>query len=444
VLRTELVGRQHELDVLGECLDAALAGDPRLVVCRGEPGIGKTRLAEEMAVRATGEGVPAVWGRGVDADGAPPYWAWRQFLRATAEVVDVAGLADEHRLTADVSRLAPDVFPSTGQTTDHGSSEDRFRQFDAVGRLLRHIAARTPLVIILDDLHWADQPTLLLLQHVARTLTDERLLFVVNYRETELTHAAILANLLREPVTREMHLAGLPAPAVGRHLASVVGHDVSDDEAEEVYALTRGNPFFVGEIGRVLEDRRAGARSSLVTASVREAIGARLQRLSPECVRLLQAASIVGRDLPVALVSAVVGLPVAGCLGPLDEAYRHTGEDVDYCLAASRAGWRIRYVHDAEVWHHGGASTAQDPYRVTMDGVLSVDRYYRKNWSTTHARAYRLTIVVCRVPATVVGGLVAVATGRESLGALRSRCRLAWSMIRFVPYRSEAAPTTAE
>jgi len=320
VLRTELVGRQHELDVLGECLDAALAGDPRLVVCRGEPGIGKTRLAEEMAVRATGKGVPAVWGRGVEADGAPPYWPWRQFLRATAEVVDVAGLADEHRLTADVSRLAPDVFPSTGQTTDHGSSEERFRQFDAVGRLLRHIAARTPLVIILDDLHWADQPTLLLLQHVARTLTDERLLFVVNYRETELTHAAILANLLREPVTREMHLTGLPAPAVGRHLASVVGHDVSDDEAEEVYALTRGNPFFVGEIARVLEDRRAGARSSLVTASVREAIGARLQRLSPECVRLLQAASIVGRDLPVALVSAVVGLPVAGCLGPLDEA----------------------------------------------------------------------------------------------------------------------------
>jgi len=135
---------------------------------------------------------------------------------------------------------------------------------------------------------------------------------------------------------------------------------------------------------------------------------------------------------------------VIATLGPLDEAYRHTGEDVDYCLAASRAGWRIRYVHDAEVWHHGGASTAQDPYRVTMDGVLSVDRYYRKNWSTTHARAYRLTIVVCRVPATVVGGLVAVATGRESLGALRSRCRLAWSMIRFVPYRSEAAPTTAE
>ncbi len=134
---------------------------------------------------------------------------------------------------------------------------------------------------------------------------------------------------------------------------------------------------------------------------------------------------------------------VIAAIGPLDGGYRHTGEDVDYCLAASRAGWRIRYVHDAEVWHHGGASTAQDPYRVTMDGVLSVDRYYRKNWSTAHALAYRLMIVLYRVPATVAGGLMAVATGRERPSELRSRCRLAWSMIRFVPYRREAAPTTA-
>jgi len=134
---------------------------------------------------------------------------------------------------------------------------------------------------------------------------------------------------------------------------------------------------------------------------------------------------------------------VIAAIGPLDGGYRHTGEDVDYCLAASRAGWRIRYVHDAEVWHYGGASTAQDPYRVTMDGVLSVDRYYRKNWSWAHALAFRITIVLHRVPATVIGGLVAVAMGRELPDDLRSRCRLAWAMIRFVPYRPEAAPTTA-
>jgi DNA-binding CsgD family transcriptional regulator len=319
-VRTELVGRERELAVLGECLEAALTGGPRLVVCRGEPGIGKTRLAEELTARATGKGVPAVWGRAVDSDGAPPYWPWRQLLRATGDVVDVGALAEEYRLTADLGRIAPDVFPTSEQTVDPGSLEDRFKQFDAFGRLLRHVAACTPLVIVLDDVHWADQPSLLLLQHVARTLTDERLLLVVNYRETEQTHSAIVTDLLREPVTREMHLAGLPAPAVAKHLASVVGHDVSDREADEVRALTRGNPFFVGEIGRMLGDRRADGSSSLVTASVREAIGARLHRLSPECVRLLQAASIVGREFSLALVAVVVGLPVADCLGLFDEA----------------------------------------------------------------------------------------------------------------------------
>ena len=316
---TELVGRGVELSILGEYLDAALRGEPRLVLCRGEPGIGKTRLAQELAARATVRGVPAVWGRGVESDGAPPYWPWRQLLRATGEVVDLRQPADDNRLTADLGLLAPDLFPTT-EGVDAGTSEDRFRQFDAVGRLLRAVAARMPFVVVLDDVHWADQPSLLLLQHVARTLTDERLLFMVNYRETERTHSAIVTELLREPVTRELHLAGLPAPAVAKQLASAVGTEVSDAEAEEVRALTGGNPFFVGELARVLEDRRAGVRPSLVTTSVREAIGGRLHRLSPECVRLLQAASVVGHEVPIPLAAAVAGVPVAGCLGPFDEA----------------------------------------------------------------------------------------------------------------------------
>jgi DNA-binding CsgD family transcriptional regulator len=320
VVRTGLVGRELELAILDECLSDALAGEPRLVVCRGEPGIGKTRLAEELTGRAVARGLPAAWGRGADHDGAPPYWPWRQLLRAIEDVVDIGALAEEYGLTADVSRLAPDLFPSNDQRVDISSSEARFKQFDAVGRLLHHLAERTPLVVIFDDVHWADEPSLLLLKYVARTLTRERLLFVVNYRETEPTHSAIITDLLRQPTTREIHLAGLPASAVRKHLASVVGHEVSDDEAEEVRALTRGNPFFVGEIARALGGSAASTSSSLVTAGVREAIAARLDRLSPDCVRLLQAASIVGREIPLTLVSGVADLPMAECLDLLDEA----------------------------------------------------------------------------------------------------------------------------
>ncbi len=320
VVRTELVGRELELAVLDECLEDALVGDPRLVVCYGEPGIGKTRLAEELAARSIAKGVPVAWGRAVDHDGAPPYWPWRQLLRAAQEVVDIGALAKEYSLETEVGRLAPDLIQPGDHTSDKGSSEDRFSLFDAMGRLLHQVVARTPLVVILDDVHWADRSSLLLLQHVARTLTDEKILILVNHRETEQTHSAIVTDLLREPNTREMHLAGLSSPAVCKHLSRVVGRSVSEHKAEEVRAMTRGNPFFVGEIARVLAGQDVSGGLSVVTAGVREAIGARLNRLSPECVRLLQVASIVGRESPLALVAAVAGIPPTDCLDLLDEA----------------------------------------------------------------------------------------------------------------------------
>ncbi|MDQ3783625.1 MAG: AAA family ATPase [Actinomycetota bacterium] len=320
MVRTELVGRELELALLQECLLDAIGGKPRLVVCRGEPGIGKTRLAEELAARAVAKSVPVAWARALEHHGAPPYWPWRQLLRAIEDVVKIGALAEEFGLTTDLSRLAPDLFPGKGHSVDSSSSEARFKQFDALGRLLHHLADRTPLVVIFDDVHWADQPSLLLLQHVARTLTHERLLFVVNYRETEQTHSAIVTDLSRQPVTREINLTGLPASAVRKHLVSVGGHGVSDDEAEDVRELTGGNPFFVGEIARTLGASAASTSSSLVTAGVREAIAARLNRLSPDCVRLLHAASIVGREFPLALVAAVADLPITECLDLVDEA----------------------------------------------------------------------------------------------------------------------------
>jgi DNA-binding CsgD family transcriptional regulator len=320
VVRTELVGRERELALLGGWLEEALTGEPRLVVCSGEPGIGKTRLAEELALLARAKRVPTAWGRGVESDGAPPYWPWREVLKSTTEIVDVVDLAGEWLLTDDFGHDIPGVLTSAGYASDSGSSEDRFRQFDAVRRLLRQVAGRTPMLIILDDAHWADHPSLLLLQHVVRSLTDERLLILVNHRDTENGHSALVTGMLREAPTRAIHLSGLGIPAVGHQLTCALGHEVSDTQAEEVRALTGGNPFFVGEIARVLGDARASTRGFLVTASVRDAIAARLDRLSPECILLLSAASIVGREISVPLLACVADLPVTTCLGLLDEA----------------------------------------------------------------------------------------------------------------------------
>ncbi|WP_188111351.1 helix-turn-helix transcriptional regulator [Nocardioides antri] len=314
------MGRDRELALLDGWLDEALAGNPRVVLCSGEPGIGKTRLAEELAQLARARRVPAAWGRGVESEGAPPYWPWQEVIRSTAEFVDVVDLADGSLLTDHVRHLLPGRLPAGSGTADAGSSEVRFAQFDGVSRLLRQVAGRTPLVVVLDDAQWADQPSLLLLQHVVRTLSDERLLVLVNHRDTENGHSALLTGMLRDGPTRAIRLSGLGEAEVGRQLALALSHDVDSAQAAKIRALTGGNPFFVGEIARAMDDAHAPNRGSVVTVSVRDAIATRLRRLSPGCVELLQAASIIGREVSAPLLAAVADLPVATCLGRIDEA----------------------------------------------------------------------------------------------------------------------------
>src|SRR5688500_17917100 len=153
-MRTSFVGRDRELAVLEECLASALLGRPRLVLCCGEPGIGKTRLVEELSSVATSADAVVVWGRAPEAAGAPPYWPWRQILRVVAENVDLPTLAREHRVTAELARLTPDVFPGHHEPAASSSAGDRFLLFDAVDRLFRQLSRDRPLVVVFDDAHW--------------------------------------------------------------------------------------------------------------------------------------------------------------------------------------------------------------------------------------------------------------------------------------------------
>src|SRR5829696_4975905 len=219
------VGRERELERLREAVDGALAGRGSLQLLLGEPGIGKTRAAEELATYARVSGARVYWGRCREDEGAPAYWPWVQAIRSYARDADPVALAWQLGAgAAEVAKLIPeiaeklDIAPATGSD----SEEARFRLFDSVTSLLLAAARDRPIMIVLDDLHWADEPSLLLLRFAARELGSSGLLILGTYRDVELGRHHPLARVLGEISGLEgsarLPLKGLSVAAVERYV----------------------------------------------------------------------------------------------------------------------------------------------------------------------------------------------------------------------------------
>jgi DNA-binding SARP family transcriptional activator len=330
--RSAFVGRERELAELVAGLDDAFAGRGGLFLLVGEPGIGKSRLAEELVAQARARGALVLVGRCWEAGGAPAYWPWVQSLRPHLRETDAESLRPYLREGAgDVARLFPELrdvladLPSAPSIESEGA---RFRLFDSVTAFLKSAAAARPLVLVLDDLHAADEPSLLLLQFVARELGESRLLIVGAYRDVDPTLADPLTTthteLAREPVTRTLALAGLGEADVARLIEFAAPGAPAGELGAVVHAETEGNPLFVGEVVRLLAaegrlDEPATAPLA-IPQSVREVIGRRLRHLSDECNRLLTFASVLGREFDLDALAGVSGLEPGGILELLDEA----------------------------------------------------------------------------------------------------------------------------
>jgi predicted ATPase len=256
------VGRERELAELLAGLDDALAGRGRLFLIAGEPGIGKSRLTDELAALARQRGVRVLYGRCWEAGGAPTYWPWVQALRA--RVREQAAEELREQLGAGASELAqilPEVREVLGDVAAPTSLDPegaRFRLFDAAAAFLRRASAEQPLLIVLDDLHAADAPSLLLLQFVAGELTDARILLVCAYRDVDVGSDTQLASTVRElarqPATRWAQVRGLSEPDVDRLIEASSGVTVRASVVAAVYRETEGNPLFVQEVVRLLVD----------------------------------------------------------------------------------------------------------------------------------------------------------------------------------------------
>jgi DNA-binding SARP family transcriptional activator len=326
------VGREAELAAVRSGLEAAFAGHGSLFLLVGEPGIGKSRLAEEVARDARGRGARVVVGRAWEAGGAPAYWPWVQSLRAlVSEIVDerLRGLLDVG--AGELASLLPELrerFPDVPPPSEQESEVARFRLFEAASSLLRRNAQRTPIVLVLDDLHAADEPSLLMLRFVARELSRARVLVLAAYRDVDPTPTDPLTiavtELLREPVTQALHLSGLRRGDVARFTEVISGEAPSEDLVATIHEETEGNPLFVGEIVRLLasEGRLHGADGSEVAIpqTVRDVIARRLRHLSDESNRVLNLASVLGREFSLEALTRMAEVTEEELFDILDEA----------------------------------------------------------------------------------------------------------------------------
>jgi tetratricopeptide (TPR) repeat protein len=334
-----LVGRAREMAELTAALDGTLAGQGRLVLLSGDPGIGKSRLADELATAARARGAVVLWGRCWEAGGAQAYWPWIQAIRGYLRSADV----DPDRSTTPVApvapelvQLVPELAPGSGAVSPSGPTADeapevaRFRLFDAVTRFLVQAAARQPIVLLLDDLHAADVPSLLLLQLLTVELDRTPLLVVGAYRDLDLDRdhplTAVLADLVRHPATRRLHLGGLDRPEVAAYVEAVTGTRPSTTVAAAIHRETEGNALFLGEVARLaaaegrLEDADPAYWARAIPPGVRATIGLRINRLSKECARVLSIASVLGREFALDVLGQLSGLARDELAEVMDEA----------------------------------------------------------------------------------------------------------------------------
>jgi class 3 adenylate cyclase len=339
---TGYVGRVAERAQLEELWDVARGGALRLVLLGGEAGVGKTRLATHLALHAHGAGATVLYGR-CDEDLGVPYQPWAQALRhLVAEAPPGLLQAHVERHGGELVRLAPALAARVVEVPAPRSTDqetERYLLYAAAAGLLQVAGEAEPVVLILDDLHWADTPTLSLLRHVAGAGSGTRLLILGTYRDSDLSRehplTALLADLHRERGVQRLRLQGLDAADVLALLEAYAGHELDEAGRELAAEITResaGNPFFAGELVRHLTEsgalvRERGGRWRLLGAvadlglpqSVREVIGRRVGRLGPDA-HALSAAAVVGRDFDLDLLSAVVELDEAQLLDLLDAA----------------------------------------------------------------------------------------------------------------------------
>jgi tetratricopeptide (TPR) repeat protein len=336
------VGREGELAELRAGLADVTAGHGHLFLLSGEPGIGKTRLADEFGRFAVAQGVRVAWGRCWEGGGAPAYWPWIQVVRACLTEADaeqrsvILGSEATPQIAQDMAQLLPELHAAHAHTVRHpglqpsDAEQARFQLFQSVGTLLRNVARIAPLLIVIDDLHDADHPSLLMQRFVARQTKDARILIVGTYRDAEVRRSPQLGKLVGDLIRegRSISLAGLSKKEVGDFIASRTGRAADERLVTDLYRATDGNALYVEGVVRLLEsEEKAGNAANhrdgfKIPDGVRESILRQLAALSDEANSLVSIASVIGNEFDSRLLELVSGRSLEQIVEQTDEAMR--------------------------------------------------------------------------------------------------------------------------
>jgi DNA-binding SARP family transcriptional activator len=341
---TGFIGRTDELEVLDNAVRSALTGGTGVVVIDGEPGVGKTRLLGEMTARAERRGAFVVWGTCLEGDGMPSMWPWVKIVNAILASLPVEERADW---------LAGEIGGLVEPPKDYGAlsvpdSGARFRLFEQVVTLVARVAARRPVVLVVDDLQWADVASLQGLSHMAARLPSG-VAVVGALRDrapapgTELSRC--LATVSRAPGHHRIHLGPLDEAEVAELVRRETGDEPDAEAVRGIYARSAGNPFFVRELARLLADTGAmtvaSTGGSVVPSTVRDIVRSRTADLGEDARWLLRTAALVGGDVSISLLSHAAGIDVPTCLARLEPL-----EALGVLEPAPGDPFSLRFPHD--------------------------------------------------------------------------------------------------